>query len=290
MKRQKSYQNEREAALYLIPTPIGNLDDMTFRAVNLLKAVDVIACEDTRHTKKLCSHFGIHTSLVSYHEHNKEAAGLTILNQLLQGKQIAVVSDAGMPAISDPGYELVAAAIAEGIKVIALPGANAALTALTASGLVPQPFYFYGFLNRQAAARKQALDTLKSLTATLIFYESPHRLKEMLQALQSCFGDREVVIARELSKKFEEYIRGQLSEINALMQDEELRGEFVVIVAGESMEGSRQEAEWWSKLSIFEHVEWYIEHEACKNSEAIKMVSKDRGVKKQEIYRVYHEA
>ncbi len=289
MKAQRSFERENEAVLYLVPTPIGNLDDMTFRTINILKQADLIAAEDTRNTKKLCNHFDIQTPLVSYHEHNMNQSGESLLEKMRSGKQIALVSDAGMPAISDPGYELVQSCIEEDIKVVSLPGANAALTALIASGIVPQPFYFYGFLNRNKKEKKKELERLKIKDSTIIFYESPHRLKETLTLMYDFFGNRKIVLARELTKKFEEYIRGTMSEIIQWANENEIRGEFVIITEGsDRQEEVDQGAAWWSEMELKEHVDYYIESENHKPNDAIKLVAKDRDLQKREVYQAYH--
>ena len=289
MKAQKSFENESQAVLYLVPTPIGNLEDMTFRTINILKQVDIIAAEDTRNTKKLCNHFDIQTPLVSYHEHNMNQSGESLLEKMKNGKQVALVSDAGMPAISDPGYELVQACIQEDIKVIALPGANAALTALIASGITPQPFYFYGFLNRSRKEKKKELELLKVKDHTLIFYESPHRLKETLTLMYEYLGERKVVLAREITKKFEEYIRGTLSEAVQWANQQEIRGEFVIILEGANGTGELESKdEWWTGMEIREHVEFYINRESLKPNDAIKKAAKDRNLQKREVYQAYH--
>lgn len=289
MKAQKSFEKENEAVLYLVPTPIGNLDDMTFRTINILKQADLIAAEDTRNTKKLCNHFDIQTPLVSYHEHNMNQSGESLIEKMKSGKQIALVSDAGMPAISDPGYELVQSCIEEDIKVVSLPGANAALTALIASGIVPQPFYFYGFLNRSRKEKRKELERLKIKDSTIIFYESPHRLKETLTIMYEYFGNRKIVLARELTKKFEEYIRGTFSEIIQWANEHEIRGEFVIITEGSDREEiDVQGTAWWTEMQLKEHVDFYIESENLKPNEAIKKVAKDRGLQKREIYQAYH--
>ena len=289
MKAQKSFENEREPVLYLVPTPIGNLEDMTFRTINILKQADIIAAEDTRNTKKLCNHFDIQTPLVSYHEHNMNQSGESLLEKMRNGKQVALVSDAGMPAISDPGYELVQSCIQEDIKVISLPGANAALTALIASGITPQPFYFYGFLNRSRKEKKKELELLKVKDHTLIFYESPHRLKETLTLMYEYLGERKIVLAREITKKFEEYIRGTLSQAVQWANQEEIRGEFVVIVEGSNdKEVLDSQDEWWKEMAVREHVEFYIKMENLKPNDAIKKVAKDRNLQKREVYQAYH--
>ena len=260
MEIQKSYQMNK-GILYLVPTPIGNLEDMTFRAVRILKEVDLIAAEDTRNTRKLLNHFDIKTSLTSYHEHNKEASGRYLIEQLIEGKTIALVSDAGMPAISDPGFELVQDAIQEKIPVVSLPGANAALTALIASGISPQPFYFYGFLPRKKKEREKELEKLKRIPATIILYEAPHRLKETLEALYEKIGNRNITLCRELTKKFEEYIRGTLSEIIDWAKSYEIRGEFCLVIEGTLDDETSEEELFWEGFTIQEHVDYYVKWE-----------------------------
>lgn len=221
--------------LYLVPTPIGNLEDITYRAVRVLQEADVIAAEDTRHTGILLKHLDIHTPLTSYHEHNKAVKGPQLIEDLLNGKDIAVVSDAGMPAISDPGADLVELALAEHITVVPLPGPNAALTALIASGLNTREFSFIGFLPKKTANQKELLQRIQRYEGTLIFYEAPHRLEATLKMLYGQLGNRPLVLARELTKKFEEFTRTTLSD--ALTKYEELteRGEFVLLVGGYEM-------------------------------------------------------
>lgn len=288
MWQQKSFENEQsKGILYLVPTPIGNLEDMSFRAVRLLKESDYIAAEDTRNTKKLCNHFEISTPIVSYHEHNKETSGEKLIQKLMEGAKIALVSDAGMPTISDPGYELVVAAIHEELTVVPLPGANAALTALIASGLSTQPFYFYGFLPRQKKEKKKELEGLSEIMATVILYESPHRLKETLQQLFEVFGDRKISICRELTKRYEEFVRGTISEILEWASKDEVRGEFCLIIEGSSKRKEEQH-EWWQDLSLPEHVEHYISVKNLSSKEAIKQTAKDRNINKRDVYQAYH--
>jgi 16S rRNA (cytidine1402-2'-O)-methyltransferase len=289
MKTQKSFQGSEEGSLYLVPTPIGNLEDMSFRAVRILKECDVIAAEDTRNTKKLCNYFEIDTFVVSYHEHNKETSGEKLLERIENGETVALVSDAGMPCISDPGYEIVREAINRGISVIPLPGANAALTALIASGLVPQPFYFYGFLSRNKKEKRKELETLSKQNSTLILYESPHRLKETLKEMREILGNRSIVLSRELTKKFEEFIRGTLEEALEWSGEGEIRGEFCLIVEGSTeMEETTEEDQWWTDLTLSEHVEHYIEEKGVSSKEAIKIVSKERGIPKRDVYQAFH--
>ncbi|WP_182187810.1 16S rRNA (cytidine(1402)-2'-O)-methyltransferase [Pectinatus frisingensis] len=219
--------------LYLVGTPIGNLDDMSFRAVKVLQQVDLIAAEDTRHTRKLLSHFNIHVPLTSYHEHNKLIKGPILIEKLLTGNNIAVVSDAGLPGIADPGSHLAALAIQEDIQVSPVPGANAALTALIASGLSTVQFSFIGFLPKKLSNRKKILTEISSRSETLIFYETPHRLVKILGEMLDVFGEaRQVSVCRELTKKFEQFIRGSLREINEYFDSIEPRGEYVLILEG----------------------------------------------------------
>lgn len=290
MWQQKSFENEaQKGILYLVPTPIGNLEDMSYRAVRILKEADLIAAEDTRNTRKLCNYFEIQTPVVSYHEHNKETSGEKLIHKVKEGMKIALVSDAGMPAISDPGYELVYAAIQEKVTVVPLPGANAALPALIASGLSCQPFYFYGFLNRSKKEKKMELEGLKKQTGTLVFYESPHRLKETLTSMHEILGNRKGAICRELTKKFEEFIRGSLEEIVEWAHQDEIRGEFCLIIEGaDESELKEEESSWWETLSIEEHVNHYISVNDIPSKEAIKQTAKDRGINKREVYQTYH--
>lgn len=218
--------------LYLVPTPIGNLSDMTARASEILRDADIVACEDTRHTRILLTNLGIERPVVSYHEHNKKEAGPKLIAALREGKSVAQVSDAGMPVVSDPGADLVRLALAEDISVVPLPGPNAALTALIASGLDARQFVFVGFLPRTTANRKELLDAVKRIPFTLIFYEAPHRLKETLKLLLAALGDRQAVTARELTKKFETFRRARLSALLEGLSDEAPRGEYVVLVEG----------------------------------------------------------
>ena len=284
MKATSSYQ-QQGVGLYIVPTPIGNLEDMTYRAVRILQESDIVAAEDTRQTMKLFRHFSIETKLVSYHEHNKQTSGERLLADLEAGKQIALVSDAGMPGISDPGSDLIRQAIAADIPVIVLPGANAALTALVASGLSTERFLYYGFLPRKKKERREALEQLKYESGTLIFYEAPHRLKEMLQGIEEVLGDRQVTLARELTKRYEEYIRGSVSELRAWAA-EDVRGEFVVLVEGSNEE--RPDAVIQDSDPL-EQIRRYIE-EGEKPNAALKRVAKERGLDRQQLYLAFHEA
>lgn len=284
MKATSSFKGQTNG-LYIVPTPIGNLEDMTYRAVRILQEADLVAAEDTRQTMKLFNHFKIDTKLVSYHEHNKQVSGARLLTDLQAGKQVALVSDAGMPGISDPGSDLIRATIEADIPVVVLPGANAALTALVASGLATERFLYYGFLPRKKKERREALETVRYESGTLIFYEAPHRLKEMLGALRDVLGDRQLTLARELTKRYEEYIRGSVTE--ALdWAEEDVRGEFVVIVEG-SMEERPSDIE--QEADPLQQIERYIEQGEKPNA-ALKRVAKERGLDRQELYLRYHES
>nr|WP_144928550.1 16S rRNA (cytidine(1402)-2'-O)-methyltransferase [Paenibacillus bovis] len=289
MQIQKSFVDKKSSGiLYLVSTPIGNLEDMTFRAIRVLKEADVIAAEDTRNTKKLCNYYEIKTPLVSYHEHNKDTAGKELLERLNNGETISLVSDAGMPCISDPGYELAAAAMEEGITVVPLPGANAALTALIASGIVPQPFYFYGFLSRGKKEKREELEILKRQTGALIFYEAPHRLKDTLKWMLDILGNRRIVLCRELTKKFEEFIRGTIEEAYQWADENEIRGEFCMIVEGNAAMEEEETQEWWHSIDVQAHVQYYIDNKGHSSKEAIKQVAMDRKMAKRDVYQAYH--
>ena len=241
-----------KGTLYLVPTPIGNLSDITQRAIDILANVDIIAAEDTRHTKLLLNHFNIHKRIIAYHEHNKHVAGEYLIEQLRIGKSIAQCSDAGMPVISDPGYDLVKKALTENISIIPLPGANAALTALIASGLDSRQFIFIGFLPKTNTKKKKILKDISNLSMTLIFYEAPHRLKETLDILLSELGNRYAVLARELTKKFETFERNTLSELRKKLDEESARGEYVILVEGfKDTEIKKEEVENdWKKVAL----------------------------------------
>ncbi|MBD7986041.1 16S rRNA (cytidine(1402)-2'-O)-methyltransferase [Sporosarcina sp. Sa2YVA2] len=288
MKSQKSAELNR-AKLFLVGTPIGNLDDMTFRAVKILQEADIIAAEDTRNTIKLCNHFDIKTPLISYHEHNLDKGGEKILSLLGEGKIVALVSDAGMPCISDPGYDISVKAIEEGYDVVPVPGANAAISALVASGLPTQPFTFYGFLSRQKKERNAELQLLKNKQETLLFYEAPHRLKETVKAFTEAFGgERRVVMARELTKRFEEFLRGTLDEAVTWVDTNEIRGEFCIVIEGNLNTIQEEQQSWWQDISILTHVELLMEKENVSSKDAIKLVGVERGIPKRDVYQAYH--
>lgn len=270
---------EESPQLYLVPTPIGNFADMTFRSIEILNKVDMIFCEDTRVTKILLSHFNIKTPLSSYHIFNEESRVTEILESLKQGERIALVSDAGLPCISDPGYLLVRKVLDEGYHVCSLPGANAGLTALIASGLPTDKFYFYGFLDHKKTQKEKELLAIRDLKDTIIFYESPLRLKETILLMERVLGDREVVIARELTKKYEEYIRGSLKEVSQL--DLQLKGEIVILIKGADQTHLQIDL---NKQTVENHFNHYI-NEGIEEKEAMKLVAKDRNVSKSEIYK-----
>lgn len=288
MQQQKSFEQRETGTLYLVPTPIGNLQDMTPRAIAILADVDLIAAEDTRHTQQLLNHFDITTKQTSFHEHNWQAKIPGIIADLQQGKNIAQVSDAGMPSISDPGKELVAAAISQGIAVVPIPGATAGVTALIASGLVPQPFYFYGFLQRKNSDQLAELERLATLRDTTIFYEAPHRLKQTLENIQKVMGaDRQVVLARELTKKYEEFLRGTVAELVAWAKTHEIRGEFVVMIAGFTGEEIAATDNDEAELTVQEAVAKLVA-KGLKPNAAIKQVAKARQLDRQAVYADYH--
>ncbi|MGE7112692.1 16S rRNA (cytidine(1402)-2'-O)-methyltransferase [Lysinibacillus sp. NPDC047702] len=289
MKSQKSTIHDQTGCLYLVGTPIGNLEDMSVRALRILKEADIIAAEDTRNTKKLCNYFDIETPLISYHEHNLAVGGEKLLTLLQEGKTIALVSDAGLPCISDPGADIVEKAIVQNFPVVPVPGPNAAISALIASGLTPQPFFFYGFLNRGKKERRHQLEQLKKRQETMLFYEAPHRLKETLKDMELILGNRRIVLARELTKKFEEFLRGTLNEAVEWSQNEEIRGEFCIVLEGNSnIEEEDSEEAYWAKMSFVEHVDYIIAQDGVTSKEAIKEVAKLRQVSKRDVYNEYH--
>lgn len=277
MERRLNYQNENPT-LFLIPTPIGNLKDMTFRAVETMKEVDVLFAEDTRVTMKLLTHFEIKTELKSYHEHNKISQTEIILGYLRNHKSVGLCSDAGMPLVSDPGYEVAKAAFSEGFNVVALPGPSAGLTGLVMSGFRANPHLFYGFLDPKSGKRQTELEQLKNRPETLLFYEAPHRIKDTLRDLWKVLGDRRAVIAREITKMFEEIIRGRLSELVAI---EDLQGEIVLIV-----EGYDETAETKEEIPIVQQVDALISAGMSK-SDAMKKVAKAMGITKSVVYKEY---
>ncbi len=268
--------------LYLVATPIGNLSDITERALKVLGSVDFIAAEDTRNTGKLLSYFGISKPMVSYFEHNKRARGEVIVERLKAGESCALVTDAGTPAISDPGEDLVVLCSENNITVTSIPGASAVVNALALSALPTGRFCFEGFLSTNKTDRFERLDEIKNDTRTTIFYEAPHKLLKTLEDLYSAFGDRKISLCRELTKINEEIIRTTISQAILYYQDNTPRGEYVLVIEGcKKAEGD----EFWRNMSIDEHIEYYISQE-MKRMDAIKAVAKDRGVSKSEIYKI----
>ncbi|GAA0409433.1 16S rRNA (cytidine(1402)-2'-O)-methyltransferase [Paenibacillus motobuensis] len=279
-------ENSSPGKLFLVATPIGNLEDMTYRAVRTLQEADIIAAEDTRQTRKLLSHFEISPGkLLSYHEHNKAASGPELIRFIIEGKNLALVSDAGLPAISDPGSDLVKLALEAGISVIPVPGANAALSALIVSGLPTERFTFLGFLPRDNKDRDKLLSSLLDEQGTLLLYESPHRLVKSLEALLEAWGNRHVVLARELTKRYEEMVRGTLSECLEWLQEHPPIGEYCIVVSGAHPEEVKERRDaWWQALSVEDHVAHYEEQEKLPRKEAMKKAAADRGVSKRDIY------
>lgn len=274
---QKSYNNT--PSVYIIPTPIGNMEDITIRAINTLKLVDVIFCEDTRVTAQLLKNFEISKKLISSHKFNEDLNDSKLLEYLKDGNNVGIVTDRGTPIISDPGYELVKVAIENNYNIISLPGPTAFVPALTMSGLSPQPFMFYGFLNNKSSKRKKELESLKNHNETIIFYEAPHRIIETLEDMLEVLGNRNISISREISKKFEEVYRGKLSELMSEMID--VKGELVIVVEGNNEEQT------YDNITIIEHVNLYIK-EGLSTMNAIKKVAQDRNTNKNEIYKEYH--
>lgn len=280
MHRKKSFETS-EPKLYLVPTPIGNLQEMTPRALEVLKEADVIAAEDTRNSGKLLMAYGIKKPLISHHEHNQNTSIAQILEELENGKTVAVVSDAGYPLISDPGQSLVKAVIEKDIPVISVSGANAATNALVASGLSCRHYLFYGFLDAKSSKRKKELEELKSFPYTVIFYEAPHRIEAMLKDVVEVLGDRNICLARELTKVHEEYIRGTVSEVISVADT--LKGEMVVVV-----EGNTEPEKNYTLDDGIQKVDEYIKA-GMKTKAAIAQAAKDFDLSKNELYEYYHK-
>lgn len=289
MQKQRSFQQDalhEFGKLYLIPTPIGNLEDMTYRAVRLLGEVDLLLAEDTRHTIKLLNHFGINTKMQSFHEHSNLHEIDNYIEKLQQGQSIGLVSDAGMPLINDPGHPLVTRVLDADIPVVSLPGANAALTALIASGLSAERFTYYGFFPRDKKEQQNILELIGNHDETALFYESPYRIKQAIQAVIKHLGqEREVVIARELTKSYEEYLRGQALELLTYLEENQLKGEIVLLIEG----GGLKTVANFDHLTYKQHVELLMSSQGLIPKEAIKQVAKLRSVKKQEVYNAFHE-
>ena len=273
--------------IYLVATPIGNLSDISMRAIETLKNVDIIACEDTRNTIRLLNHFEIKGHLTSYHEYNKIDKAYELCEKVKEGKNIAFVSDAGMPAISDPGYELVDIAYKEGLEVTVVPGASAVVSALAISGVSSRRFAFEGFLPADKNEKKEILTELSQESRTIILYEAPHRLLKTLKELFEYMGDRNIAIVREITKLHEEVLRGKLADIIADYESEKIaiRGEYVLVIEGKSLLEKREERQKsFEEISIREHYEKYIA-EGMDKKEAMKAVAKDRGIQKRDVYK-----
>lgn len=266
--------------LYLVGTPIGNFDDMTFRAVETLKKVDLIAAEDTRNTLNLLNHFDIKTKVTSYHEHNKASKGQQLMELLLDGKDIAIVTDAGMPAISDPGEDIVKLCIENNVEITTVPGPTAFVSALVMSGLPTKGVFFEGFLSAKTSEREKRLQELKECKDTIIFYEAPHKLLRTLEHIKTVFGDRQMSVSREITKKFEETVRGKISKVIEHFTSNNPRGEFVLVI-----EGAEEKEEVYI-ISVIEHVDKLISQGMDKKS-AIAEVAKLRKIPKRNVYNEY---
>lgn len=272
--------------LYLCATPIGNLEDMTFRVLDTLKNVDVIAAEDTRNSIKLLNHFDIKTPMTSYHEYNRVEKAHYLIGQMQEGKDVALITDAGTPAISDPGETLVALCQEAGVTVTSLPGAAACITALTLSGLSTRRFCFEGFLPAEKKERKAVLEELAQESRTMIVYEAPHHLVKTLKELREALGDRRITLCQELTKKFETIMPTTLDGALAYYEENEPRGEYVLVLEGKSLEAKREEAALsWQEMPIEEHMKHY-EEQGIDRKEAMKLVAKDRGIGKREVYQM----
>lgn len=283
-------ERHTSGVLYLVPTPIGNMEDMTYRAVRVLREVDMIAAEDTRHTGILLSYYDIHKPLISYHEHNKDEKGAYLISLLQAGNSIAQVSDAGMPAISDPGADLVKKAIAAGISIVPLPGANAALTSLIASGLSTKQFTFFGFLPKRKSNRKEMLSRIRSQEGTLLFYEAPHRLRDVLLDMHEQLGNRPIVIAREVTKKFETMIRTDLSSLVADDSQIMYKGEFVVVLGGAETSLNAAANDDTMEDIPYEEAVYSLIQSGIAKKEAIRIVAKKRHVSRRDVYNAVEAA
>jgi len=280
-------KNQRGGCLYLVGTPIGNLEDITLRALRTLKEVDLIACEDTRLTQKLLNHYDIHTPTVSYHEHNEMVRAPELVLELEQGMKVALVADAGMPAISDPGHHLISLALRHGIPVVPVPGASAFVAALAASGLPTDAFRFIGFLPARRTARRKALKQLSANTDTLIFFEAPHRLRETLHDLLDLLGDRQVVVAREVTKVHEEFLRGRLSQLLTQLKEREVKGELTLLVAPPEKEKKRPGRRLRAQIS--QRVAQLQRQRNLNLKAALKIVARELGLSRDEVYRRLQE-
>ncbi len=270
--------------LYLVATPIGNLEDITLRALKVLKEVDIIAAEDTRHTLGLLNHFEISKPLISYYKETERVKSKVLIEKLLEGKNIAVVSDAGTPGISDPGEEIVKSAIENNIEIIPIPGACAFVNALIASGLSAKEFCFIGFLSANQKEKREKLEEIKYETRTIILYEAPHKLKNTLEEILNTLGDRKIVLARELTKIHEEFIRENVSKV--LSKIEEIKGEFVILIEGSLKSKKDIEQSKINEKTLEEHYEFY-KNQGLDKKEIIKRIAKDRNTSKNEIYQYF---
>lgn len=285
MQVQKSFKgNVTSGTLYLVPTPIGNLQDMTSRAITILQEVDVICAEDTRNTGLLLKQFNIETKQISFHEHNAYEKIPYLIELLKNGQSLAQVSDAGMPSISDPGHDLVKAAILEDIPVVSIPGASAGITGLIASGLLPQPHIFYGFLPRKQGQQKQFFQDKVKYPETQIFYESPYRVKDTLETMLGIYGDRQVVLVRELTKVYEEYLRGTISELLDYTSEHQIKGECLLIVSGCEVFKNDENI---TLEDAVKHVQLLVDS-GVKPNQAIKEIAKKYSFNRQDIYSAFH--
>lgn len=275
--RQNSYDNS--PSLYLIPTPVGNMEDITLRAIHTLEMVDFLLCEDTRVTSELLHKLNIKKKLIHSDDHNEDFLKEMVLSKLQERNNIGLVTDRGTPIISDPGYKIVEYVTSHGFNVISLPGPTAFVPALTMSGINPAPFLFYGFLNSKDSKRKKELETLKKLPYTIILYEAPHRIQDMLTSLFEVFGNRKIALCREISKKYEEAIRGTITDVLEVVDS--IKGEMVVVVEG------NLEQEDYSSMTILEHIRLYLE-DGMSEKEAIKKVAVERDIPKSVVYKEYH--
>ena len=271
--------------LFIVATPIGNLEDITQRALRVLRDADLIACEDTRHTQKLLNHFAISTHTISYHEHNEQERAEQLCRLLEEGKSVALVSDAGTPLISDPGFRLVNAAMARGINVVPIPGASALLAALSASGLPTDQFFFAGFLPARATARRAKLEELRAIPATLVFYEAPHRIAATLNDAADVLGNRQAVVARELTKLHEEILRGALPELAGRFAAQPAKGEMVLIIGANEARSMRAENEQSAAIRLPARVR-ELEQQGMDSKEALKSAARELGIKRAEAYRI----
>lgn len=275
---QRNYDSD--VILYLIPTPIGNMEDMTYRSVRILSEVDVIFSEDTRVTQNLLNYYEISKKLISLHDHNEDLVKEKVLSYLKDGKCVGLVTDRGTPIISDPGYKTVKYVTDNGFHVVALPGANAFVPALIVSGIAPQPFMFYGFLDSKLERRKKELEGLKLVNYTMIFYEAPHRIFQTMKLMLDVFGDRVVSLSREISKKYESVYRGNISSLLSTLEG--IKGEFVIVVSGNNNTFLDD-----NDLGVVEQIDFYIEN-GMNKMDAIKLVAHEKNMKKNEVYSLYH--